>query len=304
MRDGSVSVFFGMGGNFVAATPDTAVTEAAMSSLDLTVQVSTKLNRSHAVCGQEALILPCLGRTERDTQAGGDQVVSVEDSMGMVHLSRGRLAPAAPSLRSEVAIVAGLGQALFGSSDSVDWAGLASDYDRIRDHISHVVPGFDDYNTAVREPGGFALPHPPRDSRTFNTATGRARFVTSPLDVLEVPPRHLLLQTVRSHDQFNTTIYGLDDRYRGIKDGRRVVFVNKHDLAALDISDGSMVDLVSVYDDEERRAPGFRVVSFPTPRGCAAAYFPETTVRVALDSVAKGYNTPASKSIVVRLDPH
>jgi len=304
MRDGSVSVFFGMGGNFVAATPDTATTEAAMRSLDLTVQVSTKLNRSHAVCGQEALILPCLGRTERDTQAGGDQVVSVEDSMGMVHLSRGRLAPAASSLRSEVAIVAGLGQALFGSSDSVDWAGLAADYDRIRDHISHVVPGFDDFNTAVREPGGFALPHPPRDSRTFNTATGRARFVTNPLDVLEVPPRHLLLQTVRSHDQFNTTIYGLDDRYRGIKDGRRVVFVNRQDLAALDIADGSMVDLVSVYGGEERRAPGFRVVSFPTARGCAAAYFPETNVLVALDSVAKVSNTPASKSIVVRLDPH
>ena len=304
MRDGSVSVFFGMGGNFVAATPDTATTEAAMRSLDLTVQVSTKLNRSHAVCGQEALILPCLGRTERDTQAGGDQVVSVEDSMGMVHLSRGRLAPAASSLRSEVAIVAGLGQALFGSSDSVDWAALAADYDRIRDHISHVVPGFDDFNTAVREPGGFALPHPPRDSRTFNTATGRARFVTNPLDVLEVPPRHLLLQTVRSHDQFNTTIYGLDDRYRGIKDGRRVVFVNRQDLAALDIADGSMVDLVSVYGGEERRAPGFRVVSFPTARGCAAAYFPETNVLVALDSVAKVSNTPASKSIVVRLDPH
>jgi len=304
MRDRKVRVFMALGGNFVAATPDTAVTEAGLRGCRLTIQVSTKLNRSHAVTGEAALILPCLGRTERDRQGGDEQFVSVEDSMSMVHASRGRLRPASAQLRSEVAIVAGLGRALFGERDSVDWPGLAADYDRIRDHVEHVVPGFADFNARVRRPDGFQLPHGPRDSRTFPTATGKANFTVNALDVLRVPEGALLLQTVRSHDQYNTTIYGLDDRYRGIKQGRRVVFVNPDDLARLGLGDGQPVDLVSEWSDGvARRAPGFRIVSYATARGCAAAYFPETNVLVPLDSTAETSNTPTSKSIVVRLEP-
>jgi molybdopterin-dependent oxidoreductase alpha subunit len=314
MRDGKVSVFFAVGGNFVSATPDTAVTEAAMRRCALTVQVSTKLNRSHAVTGGAALILPCLGRTERDRQAGGEQFVTVEDSMSMVHSSRGRLAPASPQLRSEVAILAGLADELFGRQTAgqagartgagIDWAGLAADYDRIRDRISRVVPGFADFNERVRRPDGFQLPHGPRDSRTFPTATGKANFTVNELEVLRVPAGHLLLQTVRSHDQYNTTIYGLDDRYRGVEHGRRVVFVHPDDLAGLGLADGGRVDLVSVWrDGAERRAPGFRLVGYPTARGCAAAYFPEANVLVPLDSTAQVSNTPTSKSVVVRLEP-
>jgi molybdopterin-dependent oxidoreductase alpha subunit len=306
LRDGKVSVFFAIGGNFVSATPDSAVTEAAMRRCGLTVQVSTKLNRSHAVTGRAALILPCLGRTERDRQAGGEQFVTVEDSMSMVHSSRGRLEPASPQLRSEVAIVAGLARELFGpgSDPGIDWAALAGDYDRIRERIARVVPGFADFNAKVRQPDGFQLPHGPRDSRTFPTATGKANFTVNALDVLRVPEGHLLLQTVRSHDQYNTTIYGLDDRYRGIRHGRRVVFVNPDDLAALGLADGGFVDLVSVWrDGVDRRAPGFRLVGYPTARGCAAAYFPETNVLVPLDSTAQVSNTPTSKSVVVRLEP-
>ena len=304
MRDGKVRVFMGLGGNFVAATPDTDVTEAAMRSCRLTVQVSTKLNRSHAVTGDAALILPCLGRTERDEQSGGVQFVTVEDSMSMVHASRGRLAPASKRLRSEVSIVAGLGRELFGAEDAIDWASLADSYDLIRDHVSRVVPGFTDFNARVRTPDGFQLPHGPRDSRTFPTTTGKANFTVNDLEVLRVPTGALLLQTVRSHDQYNTTIYGLDDRYRGIRQGRRVVFVNPADLEELGLADGQMVDLVSEWKDGvARRAPAFRIVGYATAKGCAAAYFPETNVLVPLDSTAETSNTPTSKSIVVRLEP-
>ncbi|MGI5163485.1 FdhF/YdeP family oxidoreductase [Spirillospora sp. CA-253888] len=303
MRDGEIGVFVGMGGNFIRATPDSAVTEAAMRRCRLTVQVSTKLNRSHAVTGAQALILPTLGRTDRDAQASGDQFVTVEDSMGMVHASRGRLAPASPALRSEVAIVCGLARATLKDSPA-DWSAMEDDYDVIRDHVSRVVPGFADFNARVREPGGFTLPHAPRDERRFPTATGKANLTVNPLEVLRVPEGRLLLQTVRSHDQYNTTVYGMDDRYRGVKAGRRVVFVNPDDLAALGLADGGTVDLVSEWEDGvERRAPGFRLVSYPTARGCAAAYFPETNVLVPLDSTAQVSNTPTSKSIVVRLEP-
>jgi anaerobic selenocysteine-containing dehydrogenase len=286
----------------VRATPDSAVTEAAMRSCRLTAHVSTKLNRSHTVTGERALILPTLGRTERDPQESGPQFVSVEDSMGMVQASRGRLPAAAPDLLSEIAIVCRLARATLG--DDLGWSAMERDYDVIRDHVSRVVPGFADYNARVRESGGFTLPHAPRDRREFPTVNGKANLTVNPLDVLRVPEGRLLLQTVRSHDQYNTTIYGLDDRYRGIKAGRRVVFVNPDDLAALDISDGSMVDLVGEWPGEaDRRAPGFRVVGYPTARGCAAAYFPETNVLVPLDSTAEISNTPTSKSIVIRLEP-
>ena len=303
MRDGKVDVFVGLGGNFAAATPDTATTIAGLRRCALTVQISTKLNRSHVTGhGREALILPCLGRTERDLRGTGEQFVTVEDSMSMVHSSRGRLAPGSAQLRSEVAIITGLGDALFGS-EQVNWRALGEDYRLIRRHIEHVVPGFHAFEERVAAPGGFVLPNRPRDSRTFDTDNGRAQLSVNPPTTVTVPAGHLLLQTLRSHDQFNTTVYGLDDRYRGIKGGRRVVFVNAIDLAAYRLADGDHVDIVSVAADGERRAPRFRVVEYDTPPGCAAAYFPEANVLVPLDSTAEGSNTPTSKSIVVRLEP-
>jgi molybdopterin-dependent oxidoreductase alpha subunit len=300
MRDGNVDVFMALGGNFAAATPDTDITSAALGNCALTVHVATKLNRSHLMHGREALLLPCLGRTERDIQATGEQAVTVEDSMSMVHSSRGRLAPGSPHLRSEVAIVCGLGAALFG--DDVGWAQMGDDYRVIRKHIEHVVPGFHAFEERIQHPGGFVLPSGPRDSRTFPTEIGKARFTVNPPDSVAVPPGHLLLQTVRSHDQFNTTVYGLDDRYRGIKGGRRVVFVNAADLRAIGLTDGQFVDLVSVWHGEERRAKSFRIVEYDTPPGCAAAYFPEANVLVPLDSTAETSNTPTSKSTVIRLE--
>ncbi|MCJ1696371.1 FdhF/YdeP family oxidoreductase [Rathayibacter caricis] len=307
MRDGKARVFMGLGGNFARATPDTAVTEAAMRSLALTVHVSTKLNRSHVVTGRRALILPTLGRTDADVRATGEQRVTVEDSMSAVHASRGRLAPPSEHLRSEVAILTGIAERLLAGRDNApvaDWAALREDYRLIRGHIANVVPGFEDFEARVSTPGGFVLPHPPRDERRFETATGRARFTANPLEYPRVPEGRLLLQTLRSHDQFNTTIYGRDDRYRGVHGGRRVVFVNASDLAALGIADGAMVDLVSEWEDGvERRAPEFRTVAYDTPRGCAAAYYPETNVLVPLDSTARISGTPTSKSVVVRLEP-
>ncbi|MEE6265782.1 FdhF/YdeP family oxidoreductase [Streptomyces diastatochromogenes] len=303
LRDGHAKVFFAMGGNFVSATPDTDVTEAAVRRARLTVHVSTKLNRSHAVTGARALILPTLGRTERDRQASGDQFVTVEDSMGMVHASRGRLEPAGPRLLSEPAIVARLARRVLGDRSSTPWEDFEQDYATIRDRIARVIPGFEDFNAKVAHPGGFALPHAPRDSRSFPTATGKANFTAAPVEFPTAPEGRLLLQTLRSHDQYNTTIYGLDDRYRGIKNGRRVVLVNPDDADRLGFADGAYADLVSEWTDgSERRAPGFRVVHYPTARGCAAAYYPETNVLVPLDHTADASNTPASKSVVVRLE--
>ncbi|MCX4822347.1 FdhF/YdeP family oxidoreductase [Streptomyces sp. NBC_01142] len=303
LRDGEAKVFFAMGGNFVSATPDTEVTEAAMRRARLTVHVSTKLNRSHAVTGTHALILPTLGRTDKDVQAGGRQVVTVEDSMGLVHASRGNLTPASPHLLSEPAIVARLARAVLGPGSATPWEEFEKDYATIRDRIARVVPGFEDFNTKIARPGGFTLPHAPRDERRFPTATGKANFTAAPVEYPRVPAGRLLLQTLRSHDQYNTTIYGLDDRYRGIKGGRRIVMVHPEDARELGLADGSYTDLVSEWKDGvERRAPGFRVVHYPTARGCAAAYYPETNVLVPLDSTADTSNTPASKSVVIRFE--
>ncbi|MFJ8307580.1 MULTISPECIES: FdhF/YdeP family oxidoreductase [unclassified Streptomyces] len=303
LRDGRAKVFFAMGGNFVGATPDTEVTEAAMRQASLTVHVSTKLNRSHAVTGRRALILPTLGRTDKDVQKSGKQFVTVEDSMGMVHASRGNLAPASPHLLSEPAIVVRMARATLGAKSSIDWAAFEKDYATIRDRIARVVPGFEDFNKKVAHPGGFQLPHGPRDERRFPTATGKANFTAAPVEFPTLPEGRLLLQTLRSHDQYNTTIYGLDDRYRGIKGGRRIVMVNPEDARELGLADGSYTDLVSEWKDGvERRAPGFRVVHYPTARGCAAAYYPETNVLVPLGSTADVSNTPASKSVVVRFE--
>ncbi|ORV29191.1 hypothetical protein AWB98_07360 [Mycolicibacterium conceptionense] len=302
MRDGRAKVFVGMGGNFVSATPDTEVTEAGLRSCALTVQISTKLNRSHLVHGRTALILPTLGRTDKDFQAGGKQMVSVEDSMSMVHLSRGSLTPPSEHLRSEVAIVCQLARVLLGPDHPVPWEQFNADYDRIRDAIADVVPGCEDYNRKVRQPDGFQLPHPPRDSREFRTTTGKANFSVQPLEWVPVPQGRLVLQTLRSHDQYNTTIYGLDDRYRGVKGGRRVVFVNPADLDAMGLKAGDRVDLVSEFDGQERRAKDFLIVEYSTPKGNAAAYYPETNPLVPLDHTAKKSNTPVSKAVVIRLE--
>lgn len=309
MRERPGSVFMAMGGNFVSATPDTAVTEAALRHCSLTVQVSTKLNRSHLVHGRTALILPSLGRTDKDVQASGKQFVTVEDSMSMVHRSRGGLTPSSKHMRSEVAIVCGVAASLFGSNHQVPWPSFADNYDLIRDSISRVVPGFADFNTKVRHKEGFGLPHPPRDTRTFETHTGKANFAVNHLVWLPVPAGRLMLQTMRSHDQYNTTIYGLDDRYRGVKGGRRVLFVHERDITTLGFRDGDHVDLISEWTtrdgvSEERRAENFRLVSYPTPIGNAAAYYPETNPLIPLDHVAKKSNTPVSKAILIRLVPH
>ncbi|HXR54751.1 MAG TPA: FdhF/YdeP family oxidoreductase [Acidimicrobiales bacterium] len=301
MVDGKIEVFIAVGGNFAAASPDTSVTEDALHRCRLTVHVSTKLNRSHVVTGRQALILPCLGRTEEDRTGDKVHQVTVEDSMGSVQLSRGRLRPASHELKSEVAIVCGLAERVLGRRVPVDWSTLAADYDLIRDHIQNVVPGFDNFNETVRRPGGFLLPHPVRDRREFPTQSGRARFTANRLEIVDVPDGYLLMQTVRSHDQYNTTIYGFDDRYRGISGGRRVVLVHEDDARALGFPEGTMVDIVGVYGGIERRVSGFRLVTYPTARGCCATYFPEANELVPLDSTAEGSNTPTSKSVVVRL---
>jgi len=303
MRDGTVKVFFAMGGNLVAAVSDTAVAEAALQNTRLSVQVSTKLNRSHAVVGEQAIILPTMGRSEIDMQASGPQFVTVEDTMCVVHPSAGRVQPVSPKLLSEVAIVSRLARAVLGEGGTIDWAGFEGDYDLIREHIGHVCKGCEDYNAKVRQPGGFVLPHGPRDSRTFPTATGKAMITVNELEAIDRPAGRLLLQTVRAHDQFNTTIYSLNDRYRGVKRGRQVVFVNPDDLAELGIADGDLVDVHSEWKDGvDRVVRNFRVISYPTARGCAAAYFPEANPLVPLDYTAEVSNTPVSKSIVVRLE--
>jgi len=289
-----------MGGNFAAATPDTARTAQALRRCTLTAHVSTKLNRSHLVHGRDALILPCLGRSEIDEQAGGRQAVSVEDSMSMVHLSSGMKAPASDALLSEPAIVARLAVATLPAS-STPWLELVAHYDRIRERIAAVIPGFEDFNARVRVPGGFHLRHPARE-RTFATESGRAQFHVHALqdDTTLAPFR---LMTVRSHDQYNTTIYGLDDRYRGVHGYRRVCFINRADLDACGFEAGMLVDITSIWHDGERRVEGFTLVEYDIPRGCLASYFPETNPLVPLDSVAERAGTPTSKSIPVRLSP-
>ncbi len=304
LHAGESKVFIAMGGNFVSASPDTGVVEEAMRRAELTVHVATKLNRSHVVHGRTALILPPLVRSEIDRTGGIEQRVTVEDSMSAVHSSRGPLKPAGDQLRSEVDIVCSMAQATLGDGHDLPWSEFRADYSRIRRSIEKVVPGAEGYQALVERREGFVLPHPPRDSRTFPTPQGKAVFTASPVAVLHVPEGRLLLQTLRSHDQFNTTIYGLDDRYRGIKGGRRVVLVHPEDIAALGLSEGSMVDLISEWPDgAERRADEFRVVGYDQPRGCAAAYYPETNPLVRVDSYAEGSRTPTYKSVVVRLEP-
>ncbi|MBS2031856.1 MAG: FdhF/YdeP family oxidoreductase [Deltaproteobacteria bacterium] len=302
MRDGNLKVFFALGGNFLSATPDTELTATALRRCTLTAHVSTKLNRAHLVHGETALILPCRGRTEIDVQQGGPQFVSVENSMGVVHASRGAVPPASEALKSEVDIVASLAQVTLGSRSRVDWRALTHDYDRIRDLIEQVIPGFERYNARVRQAGGFYLPNAAREG-VFKTDIGKARFTVHPLPALKLEPGQLLMMTVRSHDQYNTTIYGLDDRYRGIRHGRRVVFLNAADIDALGLHAGQVVDLTSHFQGEARVAKRFVVVPYNIPKRCAATYFPEANVLVPLDHTAARSNTPASKSVVISVAP-
>ncbi|GGQ97190.1 FdhF/YdeP family oxidoreductase [Streptomyces flaveolus] len=303
MREGRVTFFLALAGNFVRAAPDSTVTEDAMRRCRLTAHISTKLNRSHTVCGETALILPTLGRTERDIQAGGEQFVTVENSMSEVHTSRGRLEPASKVLLSEVAILCRLARRTLGDRTDIPWGRFEADYGTIRDRISRIVPGLHDFNRRVLRPGGIRLPNPVNEG-VFATASGKAMFTRNAWEMPDVPEGHLLLQTLRSHDQWNTVPYTPNDRYRGIHGNRRVVLVNPADLSALGLAEGQHVDLVGVWTDgTERRAEDFEIVPYPAARGSAAAYYPETNVLVPLDSVADISNQPTSKGIVVRLEP-
>jgi molybdopterin-dependent oxidoreductase alpha subunit len=302
MHDAPGKVFFALGGNFLSATPDTEYTAEALRRCRLTVHVSTKLNRAHLITGERALILPCLGRTEVDQQASGPQFVTTENSMAVVQASRGFLPPASPELLSEPAIVSHLARATLGNRTTVDWEELIADYNRIRDLIARLIPGFEDYNRRVREPGGFYLPSFPRE-RVFKTLSDRALFTVHDLPSHNLKPGQFLMMTIRSHDQFNTSIYGLNDRYRGIRNGRRVVFVNKDDMIEAGLGEGQAVDLISHFEGEERMARRFTVVPYSIPRGCVATYFPETNVLVPVRSVAEKSNTPVSKSVVISIQP-
>jgi molybdopterin-dependent oxidoreductase alpha subunit len=308
MLDGQVKVFIGLGGNFSIATPDTPRTWEAMRACDLTVHITTKLNRSHLVHGRDALILPTLGRTEIDLQNGVPQGVTVEDSMSMVHISYGMNRPASANLLSEIAIVARMAEATLGSS-KVDWRAQMNDYALIRDGIEKVFDGFENYKERLKHPGGFHLGVASRD-RIWKTPSGKAQFLVHAIAV-DTPihraralhgERLMTLMTTRSHDQYNTTIYGLDDRYRGVFGQRRVLFAHKDDIAMLGFAAGQRVDITSVWDDGvERRADSFLLVEYDIPRGCLGAYYPETNPLVPLSSVADGAGTPTSKSIPVLL---
>ncbi|MFK8101152.1 MAG: FdhF/YdeP family oxidoreductase [Saprospiraceae bacterium] len=293
-------VFFAMGGNFLSATPDTEYTAKALQNCKLTVQVSTKLNRSHLITGKAAIILPCLGRTEVDNQQHGRQFVSVENSMGIVHNSQGSLTPASPQLKSEPAIVAGLAMATLKDKTPTDWQKLTGNYDLIRDLIEQVIPGFDNYNQRVRNEGGFYLPNGPREGK-FNTNTGKANFSVNPVPNNPLQAGEFWMMTIRSHDQFNTTIYGLDDRYRGIFNGRRIILMNAEDMKMANLKTGDFVDLTSHFRGEMRTAPKFKVIAYDIPRQCTATYFPEANVLIPVDSVADKSHTPTSKLVNISL---
>ena len=300
MSSESVDVFFCMGGNFLSATPDTDLTANALGNVGLTVQVSTKLNRSHLVTGKNALILPCLGRTELDVQASGEQFVTVENSMGVVHRSTGGLQPAAPELRSEPFIVASIAEKTLGSTH-LEWTSLVGNYDRIRDLMEASLHGFEDYNKRVRQTNGFSLPNPPRDAQAFDTPSGKAMFTTHSLPDVQVAEDQYVLMTLRSHDQYNTTIYGLHDRYRGVHGRRRVVFMNANDMVERGWKSRQRVSITSHFKGETRHADDWMLIPYDIPSGNLAAYFPEANCLVPLHSTADVSNTPTSKWIVCTL---
>jgi len=302
MENGSGKVFLAMGGNFLSAMSDTNRTSSALKNCNLTAHVSTKPNRSHLITGKIGLILPCLGRTEEDTSdAVGKQFVTVENSMGIVHSSTGTFKPASDLLISEPAIVSGIGGALESRLErsGVPWKNLSENYNLIRDLIENTIPGFEDYNTRIKSESGFYLPNPPRDSRTFKTKNGLANFISNDLSFAK--SSDFMMMTIRSHDQYNTTIYGLDDRYRGIKNGRRVVLMNENDMSNHGFSKDSLVDLSSEMKSGLIVSPKWFVVPYDIPEGNVATYFPESNMLIPLDSVADGSNTPTSKSVPIKI---
>lgn len=303
MHAGKAKVFFAMGGNFLSATPDTHFTETAIKNCSLTAQVITKLNRTALITGKKSLILPCLGRTEIDLTGGREQFVTTESTMLNVQMSKGILEPASEHLRSETWIVGKLAQAVLKSKINFDWERLIGNYDYIRDSIARVVEGCENFNENVRRPGGFYLPNKPRDG-IFPTASGKAKFVVSALEKIELKSGQLLMTTIRAHDQFNTTVYKLDDRYRGISGSRRVILMNETDIAERNLKQGEVVDITSHFDDGERRAESFIVVPYPIPKDCTATYFPEANSLVPIGSVADKSNCPTSKSIKITVAPH
>jgi molybdopterin-dependent oxidoreductase alpha subunit len=303
MHEGKAKVFFAMGGNFLSATPDTKFTAAALQKCKLTVQVSTKLNRSHLIHGEEALILPCLGRSDKDVVNGELQFISCENSMGVVQMSKGNLKPVSEDLLSEPVIVCKLAIATLGNRSKINWHLYEKDYDAIRDAIEKAIPGFENYNVRVRKPGGFYLPNCNREGE-FNTFSGKAHFNVANVSNQTLAPDELMMMTIRSHDQFNTTIYGLDDRYRGIFNERRVVLMNISDIRNAGLNPGDVVDLFNNHNGSERVARKFIVVEFDIPVQCAATYFPETNVLVPIDSVADQSNTPTSKMVIIKVKPH
>ncbi|RBL90716.1 FdhF/YdeP family oxidoreductase [Chitinophaga flava] len=300
MYKGDAKVFIAMGGNFLSATPDTTYTAKALRNCDLTVHVSTKLNRSHIVHGREALILPCLGRSDKDIQQQETQFVTCENSMGVVQMSKGSLQPISDHLKSEPLIVCELAQALLGSQSKVPWQQYALHYDYIRNAIEQVIPGFENYNKRVRNPGGFYLPNGSRVGK-FNTNTGKANFNVADVPENPLGPDEFMMMTIRSHDQFNTTIYGLDDRYRGVRSERRVIFMNPEDIRSSGFSAGQTVDLYNYHGQTERAAYGFIIVAYNIPERCTATYFPETNVLVPVNTVADKSNTPVSKGVIIKI---
>ena len=302
MADGRRKVFFAMGGNFLAASPDTDVVAGGLRKCDLTVQVITKLNRTALTPGKTSLILPCLGRSEIDRQAGGEQFVSTESTMLNVQMSKGIFEPASEHLRSETWIVAKMAKATLGEKTTVDWDAMAADYDEIRDAISRVVPGCEGYNKRIRDKAGFYMPNPPHEGE-FKTPSGKALFKAHPLEKIELAKGRLFMTTIRSHGQFNTTIYKFHDRYRGVEGSRRVIFMNEKNIADLGLQPGRAVDITSHFDDGERHAAGFFVVPYPIPVDCAATYFPEANPLVPLGSVARGSSTPTSKCVIISVKP-
>lgn len=301
MHEAPGKVFIALGGNFISATPDTSYTATALRNCALTAHIATKLNRSHLVHGRRALILPCFGRSEIDIMGGYEQFVTVENSMGVVHMSRGGLQPASRHLLSETAIVCGMAEATLGSRSQVPWREFSGNYDLIREKIEAVIPGFENFNERVRHPGGFYLPNGPREGE-FTTPSGRAEFFVHELTAVQVPENHLLLQTLRSHDQFNTTIYGLHDRYRGIGNERRIIFLNPQDMRERHIRPVAPVNITSHWNGETRHANDFLAIPYDMPRGSAAAYFPEANVLIPVDSTADESNTPTSKSVIITVE--
>ena len=303
MHAGNARVFIGLGGNFLSASPDTHYTAEAMRRCRLTAHISTKLNRGHLVTGNRALILPCLGRTEVDQRSSGPQFVTVENSMSVVHSSEGRLEQASPNLLSETAIICRIAKATLGKRSRVPWQLFEGNYDHIRDRIEKVIPGFEDFNLRVRQPGGFYLPNSVK-KRVFDTTSGKAGITVNPLNPLKLEDGQLLLQTFRSHDQFNTTIYGNDDRYRGIKNERRVIFMHPYDMQARNLVPEQPVDITSHFKGQQRTAKLFLAIPYDTPKYCAAAYYPEANVLVPVGSYGETSQTPTSKSIVVTIKAH